>query len=74
VHLRVGKIFGGQWRKNRFHTPYLRNTLWDAGYAVDTVETATDWTNTPSLVNLMERSLHTTLADIGEKVHVFTHL
>ncbi|PJF29805.1 MAG: FAD-binding oxidoreductase [Phototrophicales bacterium] len=74
VHLRIGKIFGGQWRKNRFHTPYLRNTLWDAGYAVDTVETSTDWTNTPTLIALMERALHHALADVGEKVHVFTHL
>jgi alkyldihydroxyacetonephosphate synthase len=74
VHLRIGKIFGGQWYKNRFHNPYLRNTLWDAGYAVDTVETATDWTNTPSLIALIERSLHNTLAESGEKVHVFTHL
>lgn len=74
VHLRIGKIFGGQWRKNRFHTPYLRNTLWDVGYAVDTVETATDWTNTPTLIQLMEHALNTAIADIGEKVHVFTHL
>lgn len=74
VHLRIGKIFGGQWRKNRFHTPYLRNTLWDAGYAVDTVETSTDWTNTPTLIALMERALHQALADVSEKVHVFTHL
>ena len=28
----------------RFRSPYLRNALWDAGYAVDTLETATDWT------------------------------
>ena len=31
------------WQRQRFAAPYLRNTLWDAGYAVDTLETATDW-------------------------------
>ena len=24
-----GSLFGEQWHKNRFRTPYLRNTLWD---------------------------------------------
>ena len=32
---------------DRFRAPYLRNALWDAGYAVDTLETAVDWTRLP---------------------------
>ena len=32
----VGKKMGLAWKKNRFLAPYLRNTLWDFGYAVDT--------------------------------------
>jgi alkyldihydroxyacetonephosphate synthase len=54
--------------------PYLRNTLWEMGYAVDTVETATSWANVPSLMAAIENGLRDGLADSGEKVHVFTHL
>lgn len=28
----AGRYFGAQWTKNRFPTPYLRNTLWGGGY------------------------------------------
>jgi alkyldihydroxyacetonephosphate synthase len=32
-----GTIIGKIWRKSRFLTPYLRNTLWERGYAIDTL-------------------------------------
>lgn len=70
----VGKTFGQQWHKNRFRTPYLRNTLWEKGYAVDTVETATDWSNVTKIVSQVDKSLQNALAEVGERVHVFTHL
>ncbi len=34
---------GKEWIKKRFLSPYLRNTLWDLGYALDTLETALPW-------------------------------
>ena len=34
---------GKKWEHSRFRSPYLRHGLWDAGYAVDTMETAIDW-------------------------------
>jgi alkyldihydroxyacetonephosphate synthase len=70
----VGKTFGQQWYKNRFRTPYLRNTLWEMGYGVDTLETATDWGNTPKMVNQIETALRSSISDFGERVHLFTHL
>jgi alkyldihydroxyacetonephosphate synthase len=70
----VGKTFGQQWHKNRFRTPYLRNTLWERGYGVDTVETATDWSNVPAMVTQVDEALRLALSESGEKVHVFTHL
>jgi alkyldihydroxyacetonephosphate synthase len=70
----AGKTFGQQWHKNRFRTPYLRNTLWERGYAVDTVETATEWSNVGKMVAEVDGALRAALADSGEKVHVFTHL
>jgi alkyldihydroxyacetonephosphate synthase len=70
----VGKTFGEQWHKNRFRTPYLRNTLWDLGYAIDTLETATDWSNVPATLTAVTGALNTALEGWGERVHVFTHL
>jgi alkyldihydroxyacetonephosphate synthase len=61
------------WWKSRFRAPYLRNTLWEAGYAVDTLETATSWERVPALVLAVEASLRGALGD-EERVHVFTHL
>lgn len=70
----VGQTFGKQWVKGRFHTPYLRNTLWEMGYAVDTLETAVPWPNVDKTLADIEAALHSAIADEGEKVHVFTHL
>ncbi len=72
--IHVGKSFGEQWHKNRFRTPYLRNSLWEMGYAVDTLETATDWDTTTRMVDHIEAALRSTMAGYGERVHVFTHL
>ena len=70
----LGQALGREWHKSRFRTPYLRNTLWQAGYAVDTLETATIWNNVPEMVAAIEAALCGGLADEGERVHVFTHL
>lgn len=70
----VGRTFGSQWHKGRFHTPYLRNTLWSLGYGVDTLETAVPWQSVPTTLDAIEATLRPGLADWGEKVHVFTHL
>lgn len=70
----TGTLLGKKWAEGRFRFPYLREGLWQAGYAVDTLETATDWSNVDSLLNQIEASLREGLAAEGEQVHVFTHL
>jgi len=70
----IGKAFGEQWHKNRFRTPYMRNSLWDMGYGVDTLETATDWGNTVRMVELVESAIRDAMLTFGERVHIFTHL
>ncbi|BAS26423.1 FAD-binding oxidoreductase [Limnochorda pilosa] len=70
----VGRTFGREWEKNRFRTPYLRNALWETGYAVDTLETAAPWRAVPDLVAAVEVALQSALQPENERVHVFTHL
>lgn len=70
----LGEPLGAHWRKHRFDAPYLRNTLWEAGWAVDTLETAATWERIPALAAAVERAISEAFAAGGEKVHVFSHL
>lgn len=70
----VFKPLGKAWNKNRFKAPYLRNTLWDMGYAVDTLETCVTWDKTAKTVEGLEAALSAALTPFGEKIHVFSHL
>ncbi len=66
--------FARAWEANRYHGPYLRNALWDAGYAVDTLETAIDWTRAPALAAALVQALDAGLESENERVHAFAHL
>jgi len=70
----TGTYVGCKWAENRFSVPYLRNSLWEKGYAVDTLDTATDWKNVDHMVGVIESALHGTLGDESERIHLFTHL
>lgn len=70
----AGKAIGKAWKKNRFRPAYLRNTLWDLGYAVDTLETAVTWNKVSTTMQSIELALKETCRAFDEKIHVFTHL
>lgn len=70
----LGPALGRQWTKGRFRTPYLRNALWEQGYAVDTMETAATWAQVPALVHGIGLALSRALEPWGERAHAFTHL
>jgi alkyldihydroxyacetonephosphate synthase len=70
----VGRFMGKAWAKNRFRGPYLRNTLWEAGYAADTVETSVNWPKVTPLMRAIEKAARDTLQGENEKLHAFTHL
>ena len=70
----IGTAMGSKWAANRFKGPYLRNTLWDQGYSVDTIETAVDWPQVKRLMLAMEQTARDVFARYGEPVHAFTHL
>ncbi|TMD30281.1 MAG: FAD-binding oxidoreductase [Chloroflexi bacterium] len=65
--------FGRAWAADRFRSAYQRNGLWDAGYAVDTVETASTWDHVPAIVAGVTGALRDGLAADGERVHAFSH-
>jgi len=69
----VGRSFGRRWAAERFRSAYLRNALWDAGYAVDTVETATTWDRLPDLAVAVAQALRHGLEPEAERVHAFSH-
>ena len=56
------------------YSPYLRNSLWEAGYALDTIETAIPWTNVINTALEVQEVIQGALLDRGEKVLVFAHL
>jgi len=70
----TGSLIGKKWCANRFRSAYLRNALWSAGYAVDTMETAVDWLRVEPMMEAIETSGRDALATLGEKCHVQTHL
>lgn len=72
--LYTGETIGKLWRKSRFLTPYLRNELWEQGYAVDTLETALPWRQVQPAAVAIQDALHSALEPFGEQVWVFAHL
>lgn len=69
-----GSFIGNTWKKNRFFTPYLRNTLWELGYAVDTLETALPWSHLMPAANAVRTSLQMEREKEGEHCLVMTHI
>lgn len=72
--LPAGTPMGSLWRTTRFRAPYLRNTLWERGYALDTLETAVPWSSVSAAAESILTALRDGLADEQERVLAFLHL
>ena len=72
--LLAGQVIGKIWQKSRFRTPYLRNTLWEHGYALDTLETAVPWTEVQTSAHDIVENVQQALAEDNEPGMVFAHL
>ena len=70
----TGQLLGKKWEASRFRAPYLRESLWQLGYAVDTLETAIDWPKVTPTMQAIETALREGLKEDGESVLAFTHL
>ncbi len=65
---------GPAWIKKRFLTPYLRNTLWELGYSLDTFETSLPWSSLTNYHAAVIPDLENALAYANEKVLAFSHI
>jgi len=70
----VGAVVGHTWEKSRFLTPYLRNTLWEKGIAIDTLETALPWAQVHEASSAIPRAIVEAMAKHNEPVLAFAHL
>ncbi|MBM3200703.1 FAD-binding oxidoreductase [Candidatus Woesearchaeota archaeon] len=70
----LGTSPGKQWLKNRFELPYLRDDLLDLGILVDTLESATNWSNIPCLYAKTKQSMEDSIKSYGVKGFVQTHI
>lgn len=67
----LGEERGQAWAAGRFHAPYLRDSMLDAGVLVETLETATFWSNRERLYQAVKSALETSL---GEGTLVLCHI
>jgi alkyldihydroxyacetonephosphate synthase len=72
--IHAGQRPGAAWVRNRFRSAYLRNSLWDAGYAVDTMETCLEWPRVTPYMRAVEQAARDAFAADDVRVHAYTHL
>lgn len=69
--VRLGEGPGAAWAEGRFAGPYLRDDLLDVGVLVETLETATFWSNRDRLYREVRTALET---ELGEGTLVLCHI
>jgi alkyldihydroxyacetonephosphate synthase len=73
--LLLGRSIGRSWKRDRFAQPYLRDTLLDRSILVDTLETATNWSNLMRLYTAMVEALKGAITNNGGGPgYVMTHV
>jgi len=70
----LGEQVGKSWEHSRFNGPYLRDALLDAGYLIETLETATHWRDLGALRDTVATALRKELSDGGPGPLVMSHL
>ncbi|MFH1727788.1 MAG: FAD-binding oxidoreductase [Pseudomonadota bacterium] len=72
--INLGETIGKNWYKDRFKHPYLRDSLINKRFFVDTFETATNWKNIDPLYRNIEEAINDEFSKMGLKCIVLTHL
>jgi alkyldihydroxyacetonephosphate synthase len=65
---------GEKWRTGRYHAPYLRDPLLDAGALIETLETVTFWSNLDALKSAVTTALTGSLTAQGTPALVLCHI
>jgi len=61
--LSIGSGAGEKWYHGRFNSPYIRDPMMDRGIGIDTLETATHWSNIGSLHEKVTAAIQKALDD-----------
>ena len=69
-----GARFGRGWEHGRYNGPYLRDSLMDVGVMVETLETATTWSNLDRVHGEVAAALKASLNAQGTPAHVMCHV
>ncbi|TWP38941.1 FAD-binding oxidoreductase [Leekyejoonella antrihumi] len=69
-----GDEAGRRWAAGRFGAPYLRDALMDRGVIVETLETATFWSDIEALYDAVKVALEETLRGTGATPIVLCHI
>jgi alkyldihydroxyacetonephosphate synthase len=64
------EVIGRQWAKTRFRSAYLRDVLWEHGYAVDTLETAVSWKMVDRASQMILQALAEAVSPVLPMVHL----
>ncbi len=72
--LRVGRSPGNAWLDSRYSAPYLRDELLAQGVLVETLETATRWSNLPQLHGSVAGAIEVALRAQGTPALVMCHV
>jgi alkyldihydroxyacetonephosphate synthase len=70
----LGARPGRSWLRGRFAAPYLRDELMDRGVMVETLETATTWTNLDNVYEAVRSALREALEQRGTPPAVMCHV
>ena len=70
----LGEEAGQAWAEGRFHGPYLRDSMLDVGVLVETLETATFWSNVSHVYGAVSEALTTALGEQGTNPLVLCHI
>jgi alkyldihydroxyacetonephosphate synthase len=60
--IHMGETLGKTWYQGRFEMPYLRDPMMDRGLGVDTLETATRWSNIVHVHDIVSKAIDDAMA------------
>ncbi len=72
--LHLGRRPGEAWLRGRYAGPYVRDALLNQGVFVETLETATTWSNLATLYAALGEALRTALSERGTPPLVMCHV